>query len=116
MLSEESDRSMIIDRLLDPLAAPGHVVPTIDAMTEEALTLVSAGYDSTATAMILGLFYICRHREVYDRLESEIDGSFPQGGCISLKKLRTLPYLVRKPISVSKLDKSITLMIRQRMQ
>ena len=93
---EDGETSMVLDRLLDPTAAPAHAIPNIEVMTEEALTLVSAGYDSTAIAMLLGFFYICQNPEVYDKMESELDRSIPKMGKISLQEIRKLPYLVRR--------------------
>lgn len=79
---EEGNRSPVLDRLLDPNAAPGYSVPDIEVMTEETLTLVSAGYDSTAIAMMLSFVYICRDPEVYGKLVAEIDGHMHDGGRI----------------------------------
>ena len=85
---------MLLDRMLDSQAAPDYHVPHVDILTEEALTLVSAGYDSTAISMLLGFFYICRDQVVYGALEAELDSSLADEGSSSFKELRKLPYLV----------------------
>jgi cytochrome P450 len=82
--------------LLDPSAAKGHVVPNSAELTEEALTLLVAGNDTTANAMILGMYHICRDNAVQSRVEAELDAAFPTLGAeITLERVKGLPYLVR---------------------
>ncbi|KAL8898396.1 MAG: hypothetical protein Q9207_006719 [Kuettlingeria erythrocarpa] len=90
---QDEEVSMLLDRMLDPAAAPGYNVPSIDIMTEEALTLISAGYDSTAIAMMLGVFYICSNPAVSQTLETELNLEFGQGKPVRSKELRKLQYL-----------------------
>ncbi|KAL9099372.1 MAG: hypothetical protein Q9163_005120 [Psora crenata] len=75
--------------MLDPTAAPGHSVPNIEFITEETLTLICAGYHSTAIAMVLSFVYNCRDPEFYSRLVAEIDCHLDKGSKVSLKQMRT---------------------------
>ena len=88
--------SGIIERLLDPNAARGHVVPSAHDLNEEALTLLTAGNDTTSNCMILGAYLICSHPKVHMRLVKELVGTFPNAGdSITYDKAEQLPYLVR---------------------
>ncbi|KAL9577458.1 MAG: hypothetical protein Q9212_006352 [Teloschistes hypoglaucus] len=91
--SQES-RSEILEQLLDPNAARGHAIPNAYDLNEEALTLLTAGNDTTANAMIIGAYLICTHPLVLKRLVEELDTAFPAGeGSITFEKAKQLPYL-----------------------
>lgn len=79
---------------MDPKAARGHVVPNAYDLNEEALTLLTAGNDTTANAMIIGAYLICTHPLVRDRLFKELQATFPEGyHDITFEKAKHLPYL-----------------------
>lgn len=87
--------SEILERLLDPNAARGHVVPSAYDLNEEALTLLTAGNDTTSNCIILGVFLICSHPAVHMHLVEELVRTFPEGrGSITYEKAKALPYLV----------------------
>ncbi|KAL8658077.1 MAG: hypothetical protein Q9202_007630 [Teloschistes flavicans] len=91
--SKES-RSEILEQLLDPNAARGHSIPNAYDLNEEALTLLTAGNDTTANSMIIGAYLICTHPLVLERLVAELDTAFPAGeGSITFEKAKQLPYL-----------------------
>jgi cytochrome P450 len=90
-------RSVVIDMLLDPTSAKGHVIPTADQLTEEVIMLLSAGNDTTSDALIIGIWQICRHPEVLQLLEDELDRAFPSvinTDSMTYENARSLPYLV----------------------
>ena len=88
--------SMIMERLLDTSAVRDHVVPDTTELNEEALMLLTAGNDTTANAMIFGVYYICRHLEVQQKLAAELRAKFSgRKQKITYEELRDLPYLVR---------------------
>ena len=93
----QKQASTIMERLLDPSAVRGHVVPNMTELNEEALMLLTAGNDTTANAMIFGIYYICRHLDVQQELASELRAQFPDPEQrITYEELKNLPYLVRE--------------------
>ena len=59
------------------------------------LILLGAGNDTTSNALILGLYYICRHADVQDRLRMELKEAFPNSEDVTYMKAKQLPYLVK---------------------
>ena len=93
--------SEILEQLLDPNAARGHIVPNANDLNEEALTLLTAGNDTTSHAMILGAYFICSHPQVHMRLVEELQNTFPDiGGSITHDKAKEMPYLVCATLSI----------------
>ena len=92
-----------MERLLDSPAVRNHVAPNTTELNEEALMLLTAGNDTTANAIIFGVYYICRHPDVQQKLAAELRAQFPgTEQKITYEDLRNLPYLVREPPSSSK--------------
>ena len=84
-----------MERLLNPSSVKGHTVPDIAELNEEALMLLTAGNDTTANAMIFGVYFICKHPSVRWRLEMELQVAFPDSKRgVSYNRLKLLPYLV----------------------
>lgn len=54
---------------------------------------ISAGTDTTATALTGWTYFVCTHPDVYNRLASEIRRAFATGSDIVWDKTRGLPYL-----------------------
>ena len=72
-----------------------HVVPNTTELNEEALMLLTAGNDTTANAMIFGIYHICRHPDVQEKLATELQAHFPSPEQrITYQETRELPYLV----------------------
>ncbi|OAL43511.1 cytochrome P450 [Pyrenochaeta sp. DS3sAY3a] len=89
-------KSVVIDMLVDSTAAKGHIVPTPDQLTEEMIMLLSAGNDTTSDALIIGIWQICRHPEVLQRLERELQTAFPSihnSDAITYESVKSLPYI-----------------------
>ncbi|KAF2197571.1 cytochrome P450 [Delitschia confertaspora ATCC 74209] len=85
--------SSVLELLLDPSSASGHKVPSLKELNDEAIGLLTAGHDTTAHAMISGLYQICKSPVIYNRLRAELDSSFPESDDVQFKKLKKLPYL-----------------------
>jgi cytochrome P450 len=77
----------------------------------EALGLVGAGADTTATAMRSCVYYICTHPRAYKRLQSEIDAFYAIQICeqpITYLQTQSLPYLMSCCREAMRLLPSIT--------
>ncbi|KAI1207267.1 cytochrome P450 [Annulohypoxylon truncatum] len=59
----------------------------------EAILFTVAGGDTTSTAIAATLFYVARHRDVYDKLAAEIRSAFGDGSEICGSKLASCHYL-----------------------
>ena len=87
-----------MELLLDPLSVKGHRVPSKAELNEEVIMLLVAGNDTTATAMISGLYQICRNRAIYKQLKTELFNAIPNAReAISIDQVKNLPYLVWSP-------------------
>lgn len=92
---ENKVSAVILEQLLAPNEARGHNPPSAHDLNEEALTLLTAGNDTTAHAMILGTYMICNTPEVQIRLNEELRSAFPDmNGSITYERAKNLPYLV----------------------
>ena len=93
-MSSRKDVSIVLEQMLDANAARGHIVPDAYNLNEEALTLLTAGNDTTANSMILGAYYICSHPEVKAKLVDELRKTFPSpGDMITYTAVKQLPYI-----------------------
>lgn len=54
---------------------------------------ISAGTDTTATALVGWTYFVCTHPDVYKRLTAEIRGAFESSDDIKWDKVRELTYL-----------------------
>lgn len=85
----------MIDMLMDPSAVKGHSLPTLEELSDELAMLLTAGSDTSSNAIISGIYYICHHVDVYQRLFEELQDAFPfLDTDITYENTRKLPYLV----------------------
>ncbi len=90
------ESSEILEQLLNPNAARGHRVPNAFELNEEAMTILTAGNDTTSNAMILGAYFICSHPQVHIQVVEELQKGFPNvNDSITYDETKTMPYLVR---------------------
>jgi len=59
-----------------------------------ALTLLFAGADTTATVMIFGSYLLCKNPAVMERVQEEVRGRFGSSGEISSTNVNELKYMI----------------------
>ena len=85
----------IFHQLLSPDAAEGHVVPTVDDLTDEVYIILAAAADTTGNAMTIATYNVVRNLTIYDRLTTELREAFPDpDDDMDYVVLEKLPYLV----------------------
>ena len=69
--------------------------PTETEMVSDGLLAIIAGYDTTATVLAALFHYILCDRNIYLRLQEEVDKYFKdaEGSMLDSSRLATLPYL-----------------------
>jgi cytochrome P450 len=90
---EESRRSPIIEALYQGKTSKGQRAVDFENLCEEVVTLTTAGGDTTSSALILGIYQICRNVKIYTQLEEELMSSFSSTSPITYEQARRLPYL-----------------------
>lgn len=66
-----------------------------DAMVSEGIVVIGAGSETTAQALNVATFFICRDRQILQKLRDElVDLTLQPDGLFELSKLERLPYLV----------------------
>ena len=93
------ERLSIFHQLLDPNAAEYHVLPTVDQLTDEALSILVAAAATTGNAMTMIAYHVLTNPDRYARLRAEITAAFPQDDDdtpMSFLALEKLPYLVSR--------------------
>jgi cytochrome P450 len=93
---ERTSRKIIFNQLLDPDAGEGHVVPSVDDIKDEAVSLVSAASDTAGHAMTMATYYVLSNELVRQKLMKELKEWFPDPSqALDYLTLEKLPYLVR---------------------
>lgn len=70
------------------------VRPSFQQIMSDAMLVVLAGSDTTATTLGSIFYYLLTHRDVYDRLHTEFETTFPSGGeHYEANKLAEMPFL-----------------------
>jgi cytochrome P450 len=90
--------STIYHSLLRPEAHRNGIVPDIDSLCNESRTVLFAGTDTTALALMHGSFYILKLPNVYRKLKEELRVIWPDLHAEippSFNELEKLPFLVR---------------------
>ena len=91
----ERRESTVFDNLLNPNAEKGQSIPSDHDLTAEAVTVLSAGLGTTATALTLTTWYILTTPGVLTKLVRELRDAVPDKDVMpSLAALEKLPYLV----------------------
>lgn len=81
---------------MDPKAAEGHVVPSVDDLTDEAFIILSAAQDTTGNAMTVALYETISNPEIYAKVVEELKQAFPNpNDKLDFLTIEKLPYLVR---------------------
>jgi cytochrome P450 len=88
------NRRTIFHQLLDPDAADGHVVPSIEAMTDEAGILVTASGETVGITLTMALYRILSDENVRQKVLAELKAAFPDSEVeLKFAELEKLPYL-----------------------
>ncbi|KAG9230255.1 cytochrome P450 [Amylocarpus encephaloides] len=91
---EDSEFPTIFDKLLNPAANKGQQVPSDDALAAESILMLLAGTDTTANALVVGVYGTLKNPEIVAMLKRELQ----EARLGELKEkigstLRNLPYL-----------------------
>lgn len=91
---DKSKHKTIFHQLLDPNASEGHVVPDVEALTEEMFTVLTAGGETTGHALAMTTYYVLSNPEIHQKLVSELKTAFPNKKAgLEYLTLEKLPYL-----------------------
>jgi hypothetical protein len=92
---ETLKRVTIFSHLLDPKATEGHVVPSVDDLTDESFIILSAAQDTTGNAITVALYETISNPEIYVKVLGELKQAFPDPNVrLDFLTLEKLPYLV----------------------
>ncbi|OJJ39848.1 hypothetical protein ASPWEDRAFT_49717 [Aspergillus wentii DTO 134E9] len=87
-------RATIFHQLLQPDAAEGYVVPTVEELKDEAYILVAASADTTGNALTIAAYNVVTNPKIYERLTAELREAFPDSeDNLDFTTLEKLPYL-----------------------
>lgn len=91
---DKSKHKTIFHQLLDPNASEGHVVPDVEALTEEMFTVLTAGGETAGHALAMTTYYVLSNPEIHQKLVSELKTAFPNKKAgLEYLTLEKLPYL-----------------------
>ncbi|XP_073811653.1 cytochrome P450 6g1-like [Musca autumnalis] len=95
-----STRNDLIDIVIKlkqelPSNEPKHVNPFLDMMYSQAIVFLTAGYETSATAMSFALFELAKDREIQEKLRKEIAHAFREakGAQLSYEAFNAMEYL-----------------------
>ena len=75
---------------------------TVDRMTQEALSVISAASETTSSVLSTTVFHVLSNAHICDRLKSELNGVMKDpNSSVEWRKLEQLPYLASLPTLVS---------------
>ncbi|CAE8694584.1 unnamed protein product, partial [Polarella glacialis] len=66
-----------------------------DALTDNLLTFMFGGFDTTSIALTYALYLLAKNPEQWDRLRQEVDAVVEPGFQLSIKELKDLPYCTK---------------------
>ena len=93
---KDESRTTIFHQLLNPNATEGHVVPSIDNLTDEGLVILGAASDTTGNAMAIAMYGVISNPTIYSKLAAELNSAFPDPlVTLDFITLEKLPFLVR---------------------
>lgn len=92
--SGEKSLRTIFHQLLQPNAADGYVVPSVEELADEAYIILGAAADTTGNALTIGTYNVVINANIYQRLATELKETFPSSDDMSFTVLEKLPYLV----------------------
>ncbi|KAG4419518.1 hypothetical protein IFR04_007312 [Cadophora malorum] len=91
---KDESRTTIFHQLLNPKATEGHVVPSIDNLTDEGLVILGAASDTTGNAMAIAMYGVVSNPAIHSKLAAELNSAFPDPlAMLDFITLEKLPYL-----------------------
>ena len=88
------NKRTIFHQLLDPNAADGHVVPPIEAMSDEAGVIVAAAGETVGVTLTMAFYRVLGSDRVRETLMTELKAAFPDPEVeLKFEELEKLPYL-----------------------
>ncbi|KAK0115636.1 hypothetical protein ONS95_000093 [Cadophora gregata] len=102
---KDESRTTIFHQLLDPNATEGHVVPSVDNLTDEGFVILGAASDTTGNAMTVAMHGVVRNPAIYAKLTAELNEAFPDPTVtldfITLEKLPYLTAVIKEGLRLS---------------
>ncbi|KAK7187444.1 cytochrome P450 [Paraphaeosphaeria sporulosa] len=86
-------KAVIIDALTSPSGSKNTKPLDFETLSEEVVTLLTAGGDTVSSALIYGIYHICRNEQVHRKLVEELLTAFPATDDVSYQGAHSLPYL-----------------------
>jgi cytochrome P450 len=92
---------------LNPNTEKNQYRATPQELAADSVLLYLAGTDTTAHALTFGVWEMLKRPELWKRLQDEVAEVVPgeDGKFAAVKKLETLPFLVRHPSPFSRKDR-----------
>lgn len=88
-------RTIFHELLTSEAVQAGAIPPSVDDMTDIALTIMVAAAAATGNALSITTFHVLNNRDIYHRLREELLAAYPDETTpMSWADLEKLPYLV----------------------
>ena len=112
-LQRESEANMspsVFQTALHPNPAKGHPVLSGDDLAADALTMFTAGTDTTAHAFVTGTWKLMKHPKYLQKLQAVLKEAIPDPDVMNLdwSELEKIDYLVRRIESSEKSRRKLT--------
>lgn len=96
--SKDNSRRTIFHDLLTPKPEVGYVVPPIEKLEDEAVSILAASSDTTGNGMTVAAYNVVQNPLIYEKLNAELQTAFPNPNSrLDFTVLEHLPYLVSLP-------------------
>jgi hypothetical protein len=93
--TNNTSRRTIFHELLSPNPELGYVVPPIESLEDEAVSIMAAASDTTGNGMTVAAYNVVQNPAIYKKLKAELQAAFPDtNDKLEFTKLERLPYLV----------------------
>lgn len=91
----ENTRRTIFHELLTPKPEIDYVVPPIDKLQDEAVSIMAAASDTTGNGMTIAAYNVVQNPAIYEKVKAELKAAFPNPNArLDFATLERLPYLV----------------------
>jgi cytochrome P450 len=89
---------------LTPNLNVGHIIPVLDRLEDEVVSVVAAPSDTTGNGITVAAYNVVQNPEIYSKLASELKAAFPNPNSkLDFIVLERLPYLVTLPFTTDNL-------------